>query len=329
MSPVLRAATPLVAAFLLAATAAISPASASLYLADAQTLQTTVDSPANHVVGAGGFFDGVGLLTVNRADGSFMCSSSLLGSGRHLLTAAHCVTNGSGIFNTNSATVSFFGDSGTYNIGVANYFIATDWTTSGADIFSGSDIAVLELAAFAPTEITRYDLFGGPGDVGAVATRVGYGMSGTGTTGTTIAAGTLRTGQNLYDADGSSVGISSNVLLYDFDDGTTTHDALGYFGLPDLGLGTAETTAAPGDSGGATFIGNLIAGVTSFGLRFAPSDYDGILNSSYGELGGDTRVSSYFNDIMGIMGISVPAPASFLLVLGLLPVVLRRRYRAV
>ena len=69
-----------------------------------------------------------------------------------------------------------------------------------------------------------------------------------------------------------------------------------YFGLFNfLDLPDYEVLSAPGDSGGPTFIDGYIAGVTSYGYRLSGSDIDGGLNSSFGEFGADTRVSSYIN----------------------------------
>lgn len=72
-----------------------------------------------------------------------------------------------------------------------------------------------------------------------------------------------------------------------------------------------ESGASGGDSGGSTFIDGLIAGVTSFGITGAIFDGDcgpGFLdpsfsasgsctNSSWGEFGGDTRVSAFLEEL--------------------------------
>lgn len=308
---------------------------------DYRALLTTVDPPSNHVVPAGGVFDGVGrLLTTTTSNQTFLCSSALLNSGRHLLTAAHCVTDNAGIFDTASATVDFYGDSGTYTLNVGAVFLDPGWAASGGDLFSGTDIALLELTTMAPIEITRYGLYNASDEVGQTFTKVGYGREGTGLTGFgSGTAGTKRQGQNEYDTAGTPPslfgGISSNVLLYDFDNGNTANDAWGLLGLPDLGLGVNEVLAAPGDSGGPNFIAGMIAAVTSFGFRYnfdcdglpggpvCSPDIDGSLNGTYGEVGGDTRVSAYAASINAIIG--APTPSTLILMLAAAPFLLRRR----
>ena len=67
---------------------------------------------------------------------------------------------------------------------------------------------------------------------------------------------------------------------------------------PDFkGFGKLEVGIASGDSGGPGFIDGKIAGVHSFGFTHRctgvtnGTDFDCGLNSSYGEMSGDTRVS--------------------------------------
>ena len=152
------------------------------------------------------------------------------------------------------------------------------------------------------TEIGGYELYGGATEIGATGTKVGVGRSGTGgftdgQIGDYLASGTLRSGQNIYDATGSIWGFGDAQLHYDFDDPDGEYDGMGlYFGLFNfLDLPDYEVLSAPGDSGGPTFIDGYIAGVTSYGYRLSGSDIDGGLNSSFGEFGADTRVSSYIN----------------------------------
>ncbi len=141
---------------------------------------------------------------------------------------------------------------------------------------------------------------------------------------------------NVYDTAGTALfgGISSNVLMYDFDNGNPLNDAWGILGIPyAVGLGGFETMAAPGDSGGPNFISGLIAAVTSFGFSYTyacgmatctPATVPGV-NSSFGEIGGDMRVSSYAQSINALIG--APAPSTPVLMLLTLPLMAWRRRR--
>ncbi len=84
------------------------------------------------------------------------------------------------------------------------------------------------------------------------------------------------------------------MLVYDFDSGFVQHNVFtGSDGEPDLGFGVDEVVSASGDSGGPVFIHGAIAGVTARGERVPQTDSNSVLDSSWGELGLDTRVSSF------------------------------------
>jgi len=57
-----------------------------------------VDDPYNirHRPTYGGDYSGVARLILDTTQGAFLCSGALLTTGRHILTAAHCVTDASG-----------------------------------------------------------------------------------------------------------------------------------------------------------------------------------------------------------------------------------------
>ena len=288
----------------------------------------TVDDPANHVVSPGGPLDGVGDVIVSRTDGTFRGSGTLLPTGRHVLTAAHLVTDDSGLFILDSGTVKFEGDSGSVTIPIANTTVHPDWDGS---FLRGNDVAVLELATFAPAEISRYDIDRTlTGEVGASGKKAGYGKSGTGDTGATLPSGTKRSGFNVYDTTADLMLIAlglipdvnfvpGSVLQYDFDNGLAANDAFGFFfgevfpTLIDTGLGDDEVSAAPGDSGGPTLIDQLIVGITSYGIRLSYTgglspDIDEELNISFGEFGGDTRVALYADFIDSASVVPIPTP---------------------
>jgi secreted trypsin-like serine protease len=282
-------------------------------------LYTTADDPANHIVGAGGDLDGVGDLTLNRIDGTFGCSGSLLITGMHVLTAAHCVTDNFGNFNLLSASITFEGDYSIETIGVdvANSSVHPKFD---GDFIKGNDLAILKLVSTASSDITRYDIDRNSNDdVGSIAQKVGYGAFGTGNTGWTDFDDNKRQGLNLYDdvadtmlkALGLKPGkdfVRGSVLQYDFDNGLAENDAFGFFfGKSNLGLVNDEVASAPGDSGGPSYTSGVITGVTSYGITLqfvggATSDITPGIDSSFGEFAGDTRVSKYADYIDGVLG---------------------------
>ena len=269
-------------------------------------------NPNDNIVKPGTGYDGVVGLGINTNQGVFGCSGTLLSTGLHILTAAHCLTDEFGANITNAATVSFELTTGTFAINVPKIFIHPEWG-GFADIESFSaDIAILELASIAPQAAQRYDIYRNTDEIGQVSVKVGYGYSGQGNVGFTedFPFGTKRLGQNKYDAVGEILSsvipvniLPGTLLAYDFDNGQPENDAFGVLGIPNLGLGLQEVITAPGDSGGPTFIKGLIAGVTSgatcLGFDFinfkcsSPPDVDNVGNSSFGEFGFDTRVSTY------------------------------------
>lgn len=273
--------------------------------------------------GAG--FDGVVNLVI--ASGGFVigCSGALLSSGQHVLTAGHCISGGYGSSLPDQSYIVFVTASGTYVRQGIGYQVYPAWD---GDLLSGTDLSVITLDSPAPADADRYDIYRNGDELGQVATLTGFGVTGTGWEGANNSSGIRRQGQNRYEVTAELFGTSTNILMFDFDSGLPANDALSYVGFPDLGLGLNEVHIAPGDSGGPSFLNGLIAGVHSFGAGFAscPPDlvtpgnaFGGLgckLDFSFGELGGDTRISAFQNFIDGAMqgGIGdAPEPGTFAL----------------
>ena len=308
-------------------------------LADPTQTTTTASTPdtsgsttfnLQHRPQFGGAYSGVAKLSF----GGTGCSGALMSDGLHVLTAAHCVAP-NGVFSFSSGTAQFAITpganvyTGTLNsVGIASVLVHPGWT--GNFITGGNDLAIVTLAAVAPAGASRYSLYTGTGDVGGVAIKSGWGLTGTGLTGSN---GPIewRVGQNLWDTTLNFIesGGSNKVLVYDYDDGTLARDLMFRFGFTNLGLGSQEIMAAPGDSGGPSFINGQIAGIASFRYTYGTGfgDVNSVADSTFGEMGGDTRVASFNSWIMS----SIPEPASgWLYLAGLLTVgfVARRKRSA-
>lgn len=308
-------------------------------------MYTTAGNPDNadpehyvYVVSAPSEFDGVAMVIVKTTGGLFYGGSGvLLSTGRHLLTAAHTLTDDTGALDVLNAWVFFDLPDGRLEIDGVSFIPYPDW--DGKTVH-GNDLAIITLAEVAPPAAWRYELYDDSDEVGKVGTKVGYGLSGTGDTGEDgfiYDFGTKRSGQNKYDALADlmrenwpyfdfkpGVGfVPGSVLQYDFDNGkfdnetgTWPNDAFGFmFGLWDPGLGEDEVMAALGDSGGPTFIDGKIAGIASYRARLFnyPNWYDSPdvndwPDSSFGEFGGDTRVSLYADWIRAV----IPEPSSII-----------------
>lgn len=267
--------------------------------------------------------DGVGRIIIDRADlgGAVSCTGSLLWTGRHVLTAAHCLVSEAGEPAATAATVDWQTADGTVSAQASTLWLPAvdDVLRYSGSVVDGWDIAILELTA-PVANITRYDVFrGNLSELDQPIVKMGYGRSGIGSTGATLPSGTKRAGLNEWESLGlGSLGIggitnNETQLTYDFDSGSSTNDAFRvFFGFDsDLGLGSDEVGSAPGDSGGPSFINvdgeYLIAGITSYGVRLqgggGQSDVDGSLNSTWGEFAADARVAhpDILNFILGVV----------------------------
>lgn len=239
--------------------------------------------------------------------GTFGCTGTLLQNRRQILTAAHCITDGSRDVIASSIDVRFQGPSNTFertitvnNAGTqpnpANMQVKPEYT---GEVIDGSDLAVLTLPEEAPAFATGVGLFGGTNSAlyGRQTTFAGYGSTGTGATGDLQPgfAARRRFGFNSFDAgcnaDGSVCDGAANthsILIADLDNGNATgpitpgpnyngNAICRLFGNPTANTQLCNTGSTNdildevgigrGDSGGAAFFDGLIAGVASFGLR--------------------------------------------------------------
>ena len=238
------------------------------------------------------------------------CSGSLLSDGYSILTAAHCLAS-----SPSSVDVYFPGPSGSVEYTANTYFVDPLWTGAPTQ---GNDLAILRLNQAAPSSATRYSLYTGFFTTSPILL-AGYGEPGTGITGATGGFGTLRQGHNRYDALGAAVfpGWSKNMLMGDFDNGTTTNNALGSTD-PDI---TDEVDISFGDSGGPSFYLGQIIGVhdliacyseTSESPCDMPPSVSTTDASYFGQLFADTSVSA---NASWIESVETPEPASCSLVL--------------
>ncbi len=251
-------------------------------------------------VAPGTGFDGVVKLTMPVPGSPGLVgqgSGALLSTGRHILTAAHVVDgDGDGVAD-NPVTVLFQmpgNNNITFTVQPSAITVAAGWGGKSA-IAQGNDLAILRLPELAPSGPTgtgaeRYDIYRDRDEIGRTFTVVGYGNTGTGFAGaTTGTAGTKRSGSNRYDALKQTPSFGGR-LLYDFDDGTSSENA----------LGTAtpvsqEAITWKGDSGGPLFLDGRISGIVSFAdANYSAFDYDSVNdNSTFGEVKDVTRVSDF------------------------------------
>ena len=216
-----------------------------------------------------------------------------------VLTAAHCISG------TPGQASAFFTDSGANNgtFGVASFLVHPSWTGNALD---DVDLALVFLTSPLAAWVSIYGLYNSTDEIGQMYTVAGYGVRASGTPlaagaqGSDGGYGTLRVGDNIWDSTLAFYRpLRTDVLISDFDGpGVLVNGAV-----------TREVTVAPGDSGGPSFLGNRVAGVTSF--IAAPITPIG----AYGDFNGMTRVSSHLVWINANAGTSqVPEPASLGLV---------------
>jgi hypothetical protein len=230
----------------------------------------------------GGQFTSVGFIEGSTPSFGFTASGILIDDD-WVLTAGHVVDEATSLdFSIGGATYS-----------AASWQAHPKWT---GNLWAGYDIGLINLTDAVP-DVTPAERYTRRKELGAEATIVGYGLTGTGLTGATTFDGEKRGGQNVIDVLYKDARKSQYLLLCDFDNPLDPTDNA--FGSPTpLDL---EFLIAPGDSGGGLFldIGGtpLLAGVNSFIGWF---DDEG--DSDYGDISGHTRVSAFNGWIDDVIG---------------------------
>lgn len=281
---------------------------------------------------------------VGVAQGGFICTASAI-SPTHVLTASHCLrnTNPDGSPDTVSRVRFVLPYNGAiYEATGFSVNPTFDFFAPIVGAFAPGDVAVIELAEALPADVEIYELYRDSDELRMETQHYGHGRSGVGDEGATGGADFFyaRTGKNQYDETFEPFfGPGFEQLIHDFDNGKAKNDAMPWWYSPkflcnssgtvcnvargqaseyrDKGFGDFEVGIAPGDSGGPGFVDGKIAGVHSFGFTYFCGGLTGnvpdvtcALDSSYGEMAGDARVSANAGwiDAQVNDGVSTPIP---------------------
>lgn len=228
-----------------------------------------------------------------------------------ILTAAHCMSGPAEVAS------AFFTDSAANlaSYGVSSYLVHPSFT---GNTLTQVDLALVYLTSPIAAWVSIYEIYSNTDEVGQIYQVAGWGarVSNGGNQGDGAPGTALRVGNNFWDATFAPfaplflTAARDDILVADFDDGTAAHN--GWMNLfPSLGLTNAgvanEVTFAAGDSGGPSFLGGRVAGITSFNVRSRLA-----VPGAFGEFNGATRISSHIVWINENAGTSqVPEPASF------------------
>lgn len=293
--------------------------------------------------GLGSDYSGVVALWFRNANGDVIsgCTGSNLGSGK-ILTAAHCVSNGSSLTSTTFTARYYQAGIGWVNIEGSGYAVKSGYNSN---VVNENDVAVLTLSSTAPSFARTYALASVGNVLGLTQTFAGYGLTGTGLTGATVSDNifndnaVLRTGKNVFETtciSGAGPGIAcyanpsypaepiipalAGVLYSDFDhSGLSDPSTLcSGFHFCNAGFGGfQEVTIGSGDSGGAAFLDDwTISGVASF-AETNGQDVGGFYGYSAGftcvaNIVGDAACQSNYDFVESQM-VTTPEPATIAL----------------
>lgn len=207
--------------------------------------------------------------------------SGVLVSTRFALTAAHAVAH------AQSSAIRFtlnVGGPQAASIAVTRIIVHPDYR-GGAGPSAPHDLALLELAEAAPAAARIHPLYAGEMSPGTPLLFVGYGASGHGDSGPSIAADPTvkRIGTNEVDRFGArDTAGQALVFAYDFD-GPGRPNAMGSTGM----RADRESIAAQGDSGAPAFIRRAgrweLAGILTF---VTAKEGEGMAAGTFGTAGG-------------------------------------------
>ena len=242
-------------------------------------------------------------------------SGVLLSSGRHVLTAAHCVAQFSAQGNKLRGRVEVFSGNKRKIIPWKRVYLHPAYSHGGA-----WDAAIIELAGkVSPAFAARYPLAAAPRTLPEMILRAGWGKGGSGMTGESGSAGKLLAGLNHHEARTTgkltqgfkSAAGNLPLLLSDFDGGPGADPfskfaaAAGLDTAADPGAGAIECHIANGDSGGPVFArdakGKTVVVALQVGRIRRGADIDHRLNSSWGELSVDIEACRIRDWILSIL----------------------------
>ena len=251
--------------------------------------------------------DGVARISIAGGGG---CSGTLLSGGAYVLTAAHCVTNSSGVLTASGATLWF--DNGAVSASVSSASQISVYGSWNGQVGQNNDLALLRLDS-AVTSVSGFSFYTDSVPVGTDVLLAGYGYTGTGSTGYTNTSmqSAVHWGANEYE------GLLYDNPAWDFDNGSANQNTLSLMGYDSsTGLSSLEANIAPGDSGGPSFAllsGQLyLLGVHSFIARLndGSGDLDTSLNASYGEVAADTVLFADQRNWIASVTSPIPEPGS-------------------